>query len=440
MLSLRFKSVRQPSKEKNLSNAQAAGDQAPVPPPLKKTSCVKTKLDSPSSSTQNFSQKDDAMRSPVKKKKRRLRLSQPGQRPPAVKGVDPTHQTAERDPPQHQTAQARTKGKAVNRESGNVTDVRSQKPTAAKLLQQRDHANEQREVMNSGVNRKGRKRKRKSLIKATPGDAVRNLRTTVSALINGEQRRESCSSSEGEQKDESKRTQFLHNFAARGVSARRSQSLVERLHGGRFRALNEFLYTREGKEALVKFQNDPKLFELYHAGYRSQIRSWPLNPLDCVVRWLGKQPDHWVVGDFGCGEAKLALQFPARKIHSFDLVAANERITACDISNVPLNNASLDVAVFCLSLMGKDWPSFLREAHRVLKPKGHLVIAEVSSRAASLPDLITAIEGLGFKNIKQKDLASFFFLLMFSKEERPPFQQTSELTRKLLRPCLYKRR
>ena len=37
----------------------------------------------------------------------------------------------------------------------------------------------------------------------------------------------------------------------------------------------------------------------------------------------------------------------------------------------------MDIAVFCLALMGTDYPSFLAEAHRVLKPRGHLWIAEV---------------------------------------------------------------
>ncbi|CDI76924.1 Ribosomal RNA-processing protein 8, related [Eimeria praecox] len=146
------------------------------------------------------------------------------------------------------------------------------------------------------------------------------------------------------------------------------------------------------------------------------------------------------VGDFGCGEAALALRFPERTFYSFDLVAANERITACDISSVPLPDASLDVAVFCLSLMGEDWPVFLKEARRVLRSSGNLIIAEVSSRIASLPAFVAAVESLGFRNVKQKDLASFFVLLVFKVEKKQPKVELKQLSPRLLQPCLYKRR
>ena len=32
----------------------------------------------------------------------------------------------------------------------------------------------------------------------------------------------------------------------------------------------------------------------YHAGYRAQVRRWPLNPLDCVAAWLSKRPKEWM--------------------------------------------------------------------------------------------------------------------------------------------------
>jgi Hypothetical methyltransferase len=74
-----------------------------------------------------------------------------------------------------------------------------------------------------------------------------------------------------------------------------------------------------------------------------------------------------VIADFGCGDAKLARSLP-NKVHSFDLVSVSPEVTACDMSRTPLSKASVDVAVFCLSLMGTNLADYLKEANRVLKP------------------------------------------------------------------------
>ncbi|KAL8453459.1 hypothetical protein Emag_001832 [Eimeria magna] len=267
MLSLRFKSVRHQGRETSLYSIQKAGSHHPArSAPSHKSSGPKKKEEIPRHSCPQIFQEEDATQSFVKKKRR---LNQPDQRPPGGVSLDETHHPVERSLPQDQIAQARTKGKTARRESGNSAEGRSQKPTAANSLKQGAHAIEQREFMNSGVNKKRKKRGRNSRVKATPGDPVANFGTTEapSPSNDEEQRREGCSSSEVEQKEENKRVELLHSFAARGVSASGSQSLVERLHGGRFRALNEFLYTREGKEALVKFQNDPKLFDVVRHTY-----------------------------------------------------------------------------------------------------------------------------------------------------------------------------
>ena len=62
------------------------------------------------------------------------------------------------------------------------------------------------------------------------------------------------------------------------------------------------------------------------------------------------------------------------------MAGGNDRVVPCDIANVPLDNDTLDVAIFCLSLMGTNVADFVAEAHRTLKPGGLLLIAEVRSR------------------------------------------------------------
>ena len=74
-----------------------------------------------------------------------------------------------------------------------------------------------------------------------------------------------------------------------------------------------------------------------------------------------------MVGDFGCGEAFIAAAVADRHaVHSFDHVAINDAVVACDIAHVPLATGVLDVAIFCLSLMGANFTDYAREARRCL--------------------------------------------------------------------------
>lgn len=68
----------------------------------------------------------------------------------------------------------------------------------------------------------------------------------------------------------------------------------------------------------------------------------------------------------GCGEAKLSKSVP-QKVHSFDLVSSDPNVIACDMSRTGLKNESVDIVVFCLSLMGTNLTDYLKEANRILK-------------------------------------------------------------------------
>jgi SAM-dependent methyltransferase len=133
-------------------------------------------------------------------------------------------------------------------------------------------------------------------------------------------------------------------------------------------------------------------------------------PYQVIARELAARPD-WVVGDFGCGEALLAGLVPNRVL-SFDHVAINERVTACDMAHTPLEDGSLDVVVFSLSLMGSNWREYLAEAHRVLKPRGQLYIAETRSRWEDdkRQELMEAIRGAGFRAFAPEERDRFLYI------------------------------
>ena len=90
-----------------------------------------------------------------------------------------------------------------------------------------------------------------------------------------------------------------------------------------------------------------------------------MRPVDVCLRWLKSQPKSLAVADFGCGDAELARRAPQKEVHSFDLESEAPGVVACNMAEVPLPDASVDVAVFSLSLMGTDYGLFVEEAHRV---------------------------------------------------------------------------
>lgn len=67
----------------------------------------------------------------------------------------------------------------------------------------------------------------------------------------------------------------------------------------------------------------------------------------------------------------------------------------------------MDVAVFCLSLMGTNFPSYVEEGDRVLRNGGWLVIAEVKSRldpstgGADICKFVEAICEVGFRLVSK---------------------------------------
>ncbi|EOD26292.1 hypothetical protein EMIHUDRAFT_43605, partial [Emiliania huxleyi CCMP1516] len=217
------------------------------------------------------------------------------------------------------------------------------------------------------------------------------------------------------------------------------------LAGARFRDINEQLYTRDSAHAVALFGAQPELFHAYHEGFRLQAlrraAGWPLRPVDAILGWLRGKPAAWVVADVGCGDAEIAARAP-QKVLSFDLVASQPHVTACDAAALPVRDSSVHAAVYCLALMGSNYVQFLREARRILRPRGHLRIAEVKSRFGDTEEWLAMMrDALGFQLVDRDDSNSHFVLFGFRKGEikgegaapaAPPAVP--------LKPCLYKRR
>ncbi|XP_043928863.1 ribosomal RNA-processing protein 8 [Protopterus annectens] len=220
-------------------------------------------------------------------------------------------------------------------------------------------------------------------------------------------------------------------------SASLRMKMEERLKSARFRYINQQLYTSSSHEAKLLFQHDKAAFEIYHRGYTMQVQRWPENPLDRIIQYIKNKPASLIVADFGCGDCRLARSVK-NQVHSFDLVALNDCVSVCDMAHVPLPDESVDVAVFCLSLMGTNLRDFLEEANRVLKVGSVLKIAEVASRFEDVRKFITALSVLGFKLTSKDTESKFFYMFDFIKTGSP--KPKSKISGLELKACLYKKR
>lgn len=91
----------------------------------------------------------------------------------------------------------------------------------------------------------------------------------------------------------------------------------------------------------------------------------------------------------------------------FDHIAVNDKVIACDMAHVPVEDEALDVAIFSLSLMGSNFTDYLREAHRTLKLDGQLHIIEATSRFSDRGQFQTDLETLGFDVVSVQDMGQF---------------------------------
>ena len=177
---------------------------------------------------------------------------------------------------------------------------------------------------------------------------------------------------------------------------------------GDFSLMNQRFNTSKSSTSHERLVKDPEEFYLYHSLYREARQTWSEVPFEVIAEQINKRPD-WVVGDFGCGEALLSKSV-RNKVYSFDHVAINPSVIACDMSNTGLDGEILDVAVFSLSLMGVNWQDYLKEAFRMLRPGGLLKISEPASGwdKDNFIELKKGIEIAGFQLLGDAKLSSKF--------------------------------
>lgn len=185
---------------------------------------------------------------------------------------------------------------------------------------------------------------------------------------------------------------------------------------GQFSKLNQKMNTENSSTTHARFTKDPEEFLEYHRQYAEQRKTWDIIPYEYWIKRLRSLSENNIIGDFGCGEAKIG-QDPklSGRVKSFDHVSVGDftKVTPCDVSDVSeyVKSGSLNVVVFSLSLMAKNWRDYLKEAHRCLAEYGLIFISETTNQVEErLSDLREELDKIGFKIQKDDQKSLFTFI------------------------------
>lgn len=159
--------------------------------------------------------------------------------------------------------------------------------------------------------------------------------------------------------------------------------------------------------------NPEKFFE-YHKLRREAMNTWNEIPYEYIATKIKNK--NRIVADFGCGENKLKTIIK-NKVYSFDHISIDDSVIACDMANTPLENESIDIAVFSLALWGPDFEDYFKEAYRVLNYDGTIYVAEPTNKYTEdqKNQLISILTKNGFKivlnnNSFYENRGKFFYI------------------------------
>ena len=204
------------------------------------------------------------------------------------------------------------------------------------------------------------------------------------------------------------------------VKVKHSESYVNEIH----RVANTSKHENISKNV---YGNDKNKFNEYHKHRQEAIKSWVENPINYVADIINNRNEesyHDII-DMGCGlnQLKDLIINGDKRVVGVDFYSDDKNVIQsdmCDLSKY-VSNESKDICVFCLSLWGTNYEDCIKEANRIMKHGGILIIVEPCSKFGenehykTIDEFSEKIEKYGFEVLGRNATRNNFVYFKFHK-------------------------
>ena len=177
-----------------------------------------------------------------------------------------------------------------------------------------------------------------------------------------------------------------------------------------------------------RFIDNPEAFQEYHRVREISKANWVEDPVDYLATFINEHYSNKKIADLGCGTNKLStLMKNGNTVKGFDhqQVEGHDEVIVADIADLSgvVGDREMDIAVFCLSLWGQDYQDYFKEAHRILKNNGRVIVVEPNDdfgegkRYGDETEFINTVERYGFYRMGSVVKRNNFTYLRFIKED-----------------------
>jgi ribosomal RNA-processing protein 8 len=177
--------------------------------------------------------------------------------------------------------------------------------------------------------------------------------------------------------------------------------------------LHQKYKTMKSENLHKEFNEDRQLWNKYHEISEENEKSFPEHeiPRNRMITELNKIKTKRTkkVVDMGCGKGQISQYFQNDTRFNFtnyDHVSSNDTIISCDISNIPLEEDSVEICILSLAMWGSNCKEYVKEANRILESGGKLYIIEPTKRWSAQDEngnIISEKEGCKMKSLLEEN-------------------------------------